>query len=102
MTDEYEMIDSYLRNNLHDDDYAEYSAALDEVAHGAEQAKAALAALKQYADLAVQREEEMKQKCWLVCDGIVRFFEDSKDLNPLHRREMETAIAIAKQIKDLK
>ena len=27
----YEMIDRYLRNNLDDDDYAEYSAALDSV-----------------------------------------------------------------------
>ena len=27
----YDMIDRYLRNNLHDDDYAEYSAALDAV-----------------------------------------------------------------------
>ncbi len=30
----YEMIDRYLRNNLHDDDYADYSAALDAVAAG--------------------------------------------------------------------
>jgi len=28
----YEMIDRYLRNNLGDDDYAEYSAALDALA----------------------------------------------------------------------
>ena len=28
----YDMIDRYLRNNLHDDDYAEYSAALDALA----------------------------------------------------------------------
>lgn len=28
----YDMIDRYLRNNLGDDDYAEYSAALDELA----------------------------------------------------------------------
>jgi hypothetical protein len=27
----YEMIDRYLRNNLGDDDYAEYSEALDDV-----------------------------------------------------------------------
>ena len=31
----YDMIDRYLRNNLHDDDYAEYSAALDAVAEDA-------------------------------------------------------------------
>jgi len=31
MTYEYEMIDSFLRNNLNDDDYEEYSAALDEL-----------------------------------------------------------------------
>jgi hypothetical protein len=31
----YEMIDRFLRNNLHDDDYAEYSAALDAVADDA-------------------------------------------------------------------
>lgn len=28
-SDAYDMIDRYLRNNLDDDDYAEYSAALD-------------------------------------------------------------------------
>ena len=28
-SDAYEMIDRFLRNNLYDDDYAEYSAALD-------------------------------------------------------------------------
>ena len=27
----YDMIDRFLRNNLNDDDYAEYSAALDEL-----------------------------------------------------------------------
>ena len=27
----YDMIDRFLRNNLDDDDYAEYSAALDEL-----------------------------------------------------------------------
>ena len=31
MNYEYEMIDRFLRNNLGDDDYAEYSAALDEL-----------------------------------------------------------------------
>ena len=31
----YDMIDRYLRNNLHDDDYAGYSAALDAVATNA-------------------------------------------------------------------
>ena len=31
MTDEYSMIDRFLRNNLDDTDYAEYSAALDSV-----------------------------------------------------------------------
>ena len=31
----YDMIDRYLRNNLHDCDYAEYSAALDAVAEDA-------------------------------------------------------------------
>lgn len=30
-THEYEMIDRYLRSNLGDDDYAEYSKALDDV-----------------------------------------------------------------------
>ena len=29
MSDPYDMIDRFLRNNLHDDDYAEYSEALD-------------------------------------------------------------------------
>jgi len=31
-SESYDMIDRYLRNNLHDDDYASYSASLDEVA----------------------------------------------------------------------
>jgi propanediol dehydratase large subunit len=38
MTYEYDMIDRFLRNNLGDDNYAEYSAALDSLA-AAPQAK---------------------------------------------------------------
>lgn len=36
MSDAYEMIDGFLRNNLEDDDYAEFSAALDSVAKAGE------------------------------------------------------------------
>jgi IS1 family transposase len=36
MTEEYDMIDRFLRNNLYDDDYETFSAALDELAHSRE------------------------------------------------------------------
>ena len=42
MTDEYNMIDRFLRNNLDDDDYEVFSNALSEISHGAEQARAAM------------------------------------------------------------
>jgi two-component SAPR family response regulator len=32
VSESYEMLDRFLRNNLHDDDYESYSSALDEVA----------------------------------------------------------------------
>lgn len=34
VSESYDMLDRYLRNNLYDDDYESYSAALDEVARG--------------------------------------------------------------------
>jgi IS1 family transposase len=36
MSYEYDMIDRFLRNNLYDDDYETFSAALDELAHSRE------------------------------------------------------------------
>jgi hypothetical protein len=41
MSDDYDMIDRFLRNNLGDDDYAEYSAALDRLLFAAPPAPSA-------------------------------------------------------------
>ena len=51
MTDEYNMIDRFLRNNLDDDDYEVFSNALSEISHGAEQARAAMAGVKPMAEI---------------------------------------------------
>ena len=48
MTTEYDMIDRFLRNNLDDDDYEMFNAALAEIAHAASQGEQASKPLSEH------------------------------------------------------
>ena len=62
----YDMIDRYLRNNLHDDDYAEYSAALDaaiEFAVVEERERTSV----YFSEVCEMAEQHAGQRAWYPC-----------------------------------